>query len=455
MNSTVRSVGISLVAIGTGLMFSESGAASPPATPPLLIGAPAAVLAVVSCVGAAYAKPTDRLLLVLALGCTATLVTFGFDVPPLLLIGGCLLALGLAVVSSAVASQATLLAAAAVVAPAATAVEPYWGVFVLGLLAISTTAESVVDRRQRSTETNEDQIIAEPPPDWLSDSEPAPPPETGEPRHTDQSDYVVIESARGRPRWSRLEDQAPPKHFVIPRPGHSYDGYTLDRAVVRCASHVGYRHTVDETERQDNYVVVQNEDGRYLHAIVADGVGSASHASVGAELASSLIARHLVEGRVAEQTLAMLNSEFTTATAALYSDIHVNQFSTTVVVATVNVAEATATLDRVGDSTAFLLRGGQFRPLFPDGEGTRETAALPAANPVVEHAEVTLEAGDVLLLCTDGVAEHLLYSPEAQTTFVDYLQPVPTALDFCRIVGFEARQAHDDQTAVAIWNTRP
>lgn len=473
----IRSLGISLVAVGAVLMFASSEAVPEPILPRLEVVVASAAVATISCAALGYLKEVDRAMVVVALGLAAVLATSGGDGIWAFVLGGAVLAIGLGLVALAAPSIAALLGAASLTIPPAMTVAPYWAAAIGIALATTSFLESISGRSRLvagqsmdGSSTADDASVDACELDAVGPTERAeiepievdetahPSPEDDEPDSiettidalaTDMA-YVVVGSERGRPRWSRSQDHGPPKRFAMPREGHCYDGYGIEGFVVRCASHVGYRHMVDVSEREDSYAVVLSADRRCLHAIVADGVGSASHAGATAVVASDLIARRLDAGESIDDTLALLGEDLSGTLSNRYPDVDPHDFATTIIVATVDMRSSSVSVRRIGDSTAFVLRNGQLVCLFDD-DGLPETHAVPALVPKVELATLEIEVDEALLVCTDGVADQLLFSSAVKSVFEEQLVTAPSALDFCRLVGFEARQGHDDQTAVAIW----
>ena len=142
------------------------------------------------------------------------------------------------------------------------------------------------------------------------------------------------------------------------------------------------------------------------------------------------------------------------------------ELSTTIVVAVLSAGAggATGTLARVGDSSAFVLEGGQWRELFldPDDDDLRglPVEVLPLrerARPgAIELASVTLSASSALVLLTDGVADPLREGPETVApALAEVLSGGPSGelapLDLAYAADFSRRGCQDDRTVLAIW----
>lgn len=145
-----------------------------------------------------------------------------------------------------------------------------------------------------------------------------------------------------------------------------------------------------------------------LLAAVLDGVGSCSYASLASSMTAAKVQSVFYSKEVNEQLtaaerlgtacgqacekLAVLNQSFdsiqaaTTLTAAAFSEGQLHLWA-------------------VGDSPAYLYRQNRLTPLFkPMGEGNRLLAFVGAdARPEFIASTHTLEAGDTVILATDGV----------------------------------------------------
>ncbi|MHB1536607.1 MAG: protein phosphatase 2C domain-containing protein, partial [Acidimicrobiales bacterium] len=137
--------------------------------------------------------------------------------------------------------------------------------------------------------------------------------------------------------------------------------------------------------------------------------------------------------------------------------------ATTLVVARLR-CDGHAELHRVGDSTALVLADGKWQSVFagdPDGDGGEElvvtaTAALPAAEPEVETATVTLRPGEALVLLSDGVFGPLRDGPETVAPALAHGLADPVApLTLATLADFSRRGCLDDRTIVAVWMRAP
>ena len=266
------------------------------------------------------------------------------------------------------------------------------------------------------------------------------------------------------PAWgepSPAASQAVPLRTRAEAPNACYraEGGILAGFVVLGASVAGVSHRLANRRGEDCYGWVTNAAGpERLALVVADGVGSAGRGGEGAEIAVRASLDYLAGcrdwGRVeCGRAVAAANQALLDAAGGSAGEL-----STTLVVALVGRRDVL--LERVGDSTAWLLTGGKWRELFAspsDDVPTRApTPALPSSPPGVEQASVQLGAGGVLVLVTDGVGDPLRDGPETvapalagvlQGTAPGSLSP----LELARAIDFSRRGCHDDRTLVAIW----
>jgi hypothetical protein len=228
---------------------------------------------------------------------------------------------------------------------------------------------------------------------------------------------------------------------------------------VRAASTRGFAHRCDGDVRQDA-VGVSAPAGRVVLAAVADGVGAAADAHHGARLA--------VRHALGYLTWAMPDGPLDTvdvAAAVHAADRAVGRAgpaprhrSTTLTVAAVDVSPGAGghafRVARVGDSPAFVLAGGVFRPLFDGSEGEIRdpaTDSLPApAGPVGRVAGV-LAPGEALVLASDGIGVPLRET-DAGAYLADAWAEPPGPVAFLHQLQFNLRSYDDDRTAAVVWS---
>jgi len=247
------------------------------------------------------------------------------------------------------------------------------------------------------------------------------------------------------------------------RPDTIADGGSVFGFTVRAASVRGLQKRFVGGPRQDDLCLGVHSATGTLIAAVADGVSSAPRADLGAALAVryaiAAVARHLDEGafdwsNVFEQAAWALASE------AERAGEKPGALATTLLVAAVSASdrdEVEVQVAAVGDSSAFRLQGRNYHPIV--GESERDdglvggsVAALPLDAADVRTESYALEPGDVLLLCTDGVALPLAGGAgELGRTFARELVKAPDVVDFARLLDFSRSTYDDDRTLVAVW----
>ncbi len=170
-----------------------------------------------------------------------------------------------------------------------------------------------------------------------------------------------------------------------------------------------------------------NEDSFFVRAplfVVADGMGGAQAGEVASRLAAETLARGLPDDGTAEQRLeARVREANSRIHEVSQGDRALNGMGTTITAAYLDGDELA--LAHVGDSRAYLLRDGELTRLTRDhtlveelvrrGELTEEEAAEHPQRSIITRAlgpepdiDVDLrshrvQAGDVLLLCSDGL----------------------------------------------------
>lgn len=276
------------------------------------------------------------------------------------------------------------------------------------------------------------------------------------------------------PRLTSDPRGLPGERFKVP--DTLLDGADLPSLAIRGASLRGDEHRYFGTTRQDAMGIWHVADGRtqaYL-ACVADGVGSEPLSQYGSALACDL-ARDEVHLRLSALFAAEPGrglSELCTDLAADLAeqltaqanslDVPARELSTTLVAAVVEAQPADQERRRcvvfaIGDSPAFLLRAGRFIPAFADQHDTEitstATSALPTAVGQVAAVPGELAPGDVLMICTDGLA-----NPMRNQATVDQLAAwwgggdVPSIPEFGWQMSFRVKSYGDDRTAVCFWN---
>lgn len=186
---------------------------------------------------------------------------------------------------------------------------------------------------------------------------------------------------------------------------------------IEAASGIGSRMTqedclllgeksIETLPRQNVSAFFVDTDKKHFLVGVLDGVGSCSYATLASSMTAAKIQTAFYEsdeqltaaeerlGSACEQAcekLAVLNQSFgsiqaaTTLTAAAFSERQLHLWAT-------------------GDSPAYLFRQNRLTPLFkPMGEGNRLLSFAGADRPEFVATTQELEAGDTVILATDGV----------------------------------------------------
>jgi protein phosphatase len=167
-------------------------------------------------------------------------------------------------------------------------------------------------------------------------------------------------------------------------------------------------------------------------AVVCDGMGGAAGGQIASSMAADMVGRKIEKcyhKSMGENSIEnMLLSAITTANVTVYdraiADDFLSGMGTTIVAAVIK--NDVASIAHVGDSRAYLIHADELRLLTKDHSLVQEmldngqiteaefehhpvkniiTRALGVAEEIeIEFDTVTLEKGDVLFLCTDGLS---------------------------------------------------
>jgi protein phosphatase len=226
------------------------------------------------------------------------------------------------------------------------------------------------------------------------------------------------------------------------------------------------------SQNEDDVKVGLLPDGAW--AVVCDGMGGANAGEVashqGVEVISKAICQNYSEGASANTVKYLLHDAIWEANSVIYQMAEENPemagMGTTVVAAV--AAQGTIHLCHDGDSRAYLIKGDKITQLTKDhsivqqlvdaGTLTPEEAKVhPQKNIItrclgvregieIEYGEYPAEAGDLLLLCTDGLTGYV----DAPEILEDAQQMEPSALIRSLVEKAKQRGGNDNITAAMI-----
>jgi serine/threonine protein phosphatase PrpC len=265
----------------------------------------------------------------------------------------------------------------------------------------------------------------------------------------------------GRPPSSKIEPGGLPD-LDVTCPDTVLDAATAPGLVIRAASIRGDAHRYYEQPRQDAIGLWRISE-RVILACVADGLGSAKLSHLGATAACEA-AREQLRVRPNEEIEEAAGRYFTRIADAIEKeaarrDVPAAELGTTFLAAVIEVgvdgSPHRAWLMRVGDCEAKRLHKGVWAPCFdtePEDEiSTSVTRALPGDAGQVEVRRLRLDPGDMLLLCTDGLAKPMR-GDEVRAQLADWWGAEPPSMtEFLWQFSFRARTHDDDRTAICVW----
>jgi serine/threonine protein phosphatase PrpC len=259
------------------------------------------------------------------------------------------------------------------------------------------------------------------------------------------------------------------------------DGGDTDWCAVRAASVAGVRHRLAGEAGQDSFA--WKLSGAVLALAVTDGLGTVP----GSEGAAARAAAAAVTAAVAVDSVPATAGadahsagagpdadsvaaggaggtqrgsgagtvEDRVARALAAADAAARGGGATTLLLAVLEPDGRGCVARVGDSTAFLVRGGEsWEEVFVPPEDDRDatvTAALPGPY-AAEWAGVEVGATDVLVLATDGVADPWRDGPTTVApVLVEAVAAHPGPLELARLAGFSRQGCHDDRTMALLW----
>ncbi|GGN65339.1 hypothetical protein GCM10010112_26610 [Actinoplanes lobatus] len=239
-------------------------------------------------------------------------------------------------------------------------------------------------------------------------------------------------------------------------PALAYDGGQAGALTVRAGTVAGEQRRPWHTGN-DAFAVWTDPHARICLLAVADGVGTDEAAGRAARWATGYAVKSC-------RTRHTPGADLPTLLRGIFGDIdaslatHVAEPMTTLTIALVPTAvpaggAVTAAVAAVGDSTAWLMRGGRVTPLFGTRAASRPappTFALPGHGHRLTLREPVLHDGETLILATDGL---LSGDPDERATgFLARMWAVPpTPLDFLAALGVRRPDRDDDRAAAVAW----
>lgn len=220
---------------------------------------------------------------------------------------------------------------------------------------------------------------------------------------------------------------------------------------IRAASMRGATHRSRGEVRQDA-VGVTELGGRYVLAAVADGVGEASHAHRGAQLAVRHALGYLMWALPGTDLdlVDMVGALRKADDAVRGAGPEPERRATTLTIAVVELGWAGQghryRAVRVGDSPALVLTGGVFLPLFAKRE--RGEDRLPSPRGPADGVRGVLRAGEALVLATGGLG--MRETPVSTYLAQAWAEP-PGPVTYLHHLQFDLRSFDDDRTAVVVW----
>lgn len=296
---------------------------------------------------------------------------------------------------------------------------------------------------------------------------------------------VSSDSADGTSQWSPIVIDRPVATFA-PRPPEPESGpYRPDTVcdawstgyfTVRLASVRGYEHRYVRMPRQDHAAVIEHPATGTVIFAVADGVSSAKQSHIGSTLACEKSIETVLYALDVDPECINWDRVIRTVAGQLaeraqnFRGRHARErtraeelFATTLLVGVVQPPrpgqdEPVATMVRVGDTSAWLLRDRSFQNVFdPAGNNgsyllDSAVVALPQVLDSILPWHVTLPQDGALLIGTDGFGGPLGdgSGPVGQL-FVKTLTTPPPALELAYVLDFSRETFDDDRTLVAIW----
>lgn len=271
--------------------------------------------------------------------------------------------------------------------------------------------------------------------------------------------------------------ESPAAAWGLAVPDTVLDGAEFPGLTIRGASLRGDDHHARQEVRQDSMGMWRVSDGETAAILVcaADGVGSQPLSHLGAAHACAAL-RKRISSATSELFLAADGDVLAGLCEHIVDDIcgaidevarqqgvEPKALSTTLAAALVEASPAREDERRyvvlnVGDATAFVLRDGEFLPCLAAGHDddapitSTGTWALPASVGLVGTATGTVGAGDMLMVCTDGMSNPML-NRDVREQLARWWggDAVPSLPEFGWQLSYRVRTFSDDRTAVCVW----
>jgi hypothetical protein len=255
------------------------------------------------------------------------------------------------------------------------------------------------------------------------------------------------------------------------QPDTEFDGWSTDHITVRLASVRGYSHRWYGQPRQDHVSArVHKRTGTVLFA-VADGVSSAQQAQVGAyfacDSAITVINSQLHQGgdpdwigvlrTAADRIVAEASRELGRPADPAEAEA---LFATTLVVGVAKPVPAglAVSMARIGDSGAWVLEAGEYRPVLGLKNDPAAAVVSSAVHPLprvpaaAAQARFTLGPGQALLVGTDGFGDPLGDGRgQVGRLFARWLSQPPPARGLAHLLDFSRETFDDDRTLLVLW----
>jgi serine/threonine protein phosphatase PrpC len=257
------------------------------------------------------------------------------------------------------------------------------------------------------------------------------------------------------------------------------DGAQFKNFTVRAASLRGDDHRYNSDPRQDSIGVWAIDRPSWLGsgedlllACVADGVGNCPLSHIGSAEACWLLRQHAEAHLAALTSMERMEIGCRRVMADVAGGLRVlaeknglrpKDVSTTLVAGLVvpagkqQGAVASALVFRVGDSPGFLLRERQWISIPKNSGGeeavhTTGTDALPTRAEMCQVETHQLFAGDMLMLCSDGLSGPMDNNENVRDQLADWWGHQPPSLpEFYWQMSFRAQTYGDDRSAVCVW----